>query len=173
MAAERKLDIFRVLEAASTKDVDFYVNLTEQEEKALAPFVVQRWMSGTSSASQVYFINELLNPFVFTLANHKQLLWYLFTACGSGKKQKFSWSPLPGKKNTTKPLATQVVMEYYNYSTREAVDVLSMLTRSTLIGMAEDLGWQPDEISKLKKEVKGEDKTVDAPVNKPSRLIEF
>lgn len=176
MAADRKLDIFRVLAAADVKDRSFFENLTEEEVKAFAPFIVGRWMSGTSSAGQVYFLNELFNPFVFSLGNHKQLLWYLLTVCSSGKKQRYTWNALPGKKNTSKPNAVRVVKEYFKYSTTDATEVLSMLTRGDLLTMAEELGWQPDEISKLKKEVKGDgsdEKETSVPVEKPSRLIEF
>lgn len=172
----RKLDIFRVLAAADGKDRSFYETLTEDEVKAFAPFIVARWMSGTSSARQVYFINELFNPLVFSLGNHKQLLWYLLTICGSGKKQRYTWNALPGKKNTSKPTAVRVVKEYFKYSTTDATEVLSMLTRTDLLTMAEELGWQPDEVSKLKKEVKSDSSNEtkpSTPVEKPSRLIEF
>lgn len=176
MAAERKLDIFRVLDAVNAKDVALFEKLTEDEAKAFVPFVVTRWMSGTSNAGQVYLINEFLNPYVFSLGSHKQLLWYLMTICNVGKKQRYAWNPLPGKKNTSKPTATRVIKEYYNYSTTDAVEVLPMLTREDLLSMAEDLGWQPDEVSKLKKEVKS-NKTDDVPESLPSnktkQLIEF
>lgn len=176
MAAERKLDIFRVLDAVNAKDVEFFSKLTEEEAKALTPFVVARWMSGTSSAGQVYLINEFFNPYVFSLGNHKQLLWYLMTICNIGKKQRYVWNPLPSKKNTSKPTATRVVKEYYHYSTTDAVQVLPMLSRDDLLCMAEELGWQPDEISKLKKEVKSS-KTDDVPETTPTknakRLLEF
>lgn len=176
MAAERKLDIFRVLDAVNAKDITFFEKLTEEEAKAFVPFVVTRWMSGTSSAGQVYLITEFLNPYAFSLGNHKQLLWYLMTICNVGKKQRYVWNPLPGKKNTSKPTATRVIKEYYNYSTTDAVEVLPMLSREDLLSMAEELGWQPDEISKLKKEVKSS-KTDDVPGNtsakKTKQLIEF
>ena len=154
MASERKLDIFRVLEAINDKDIAFIDKLTEEEAKAFVPFVVQRWLSGTSSAKQVYFINELLNPFVFSLQGHKKLLWSLMMVCSPGKQQRYSWAALPSKKNTSKPTAAKVLQEYYGYSAVEAVNVLDMLTRQHLIDMAEELGWQQEDIAKIKKEVK-------------------
>lgn len=167
MSVERKLDIFRVLDAVSTKDVTFFDKLSEEEIKAFVPFVVTRWMSGTSNARQVFFINELINPFVFSLQGHKQLLWYLMTICGSGKPQRYVWNALPNKKNSSKPNAVDVIKAYYGYSTTDAVEVLSMLTRANLIDMAGELGWQPDEIAKIKREVK-EDK--EPPSLSPSTL---
>lgn len=154
MASERKLDIFRVLEAINAKDTAFLDRLTEEEAKAFVPFVVQRWMSGTSSARQVFFINELLNPFVFSLQQHKQLLWNLMMVCSPGKSTRYAWNALPSKKNTSKPTAVKVLQQYYGYSATEAVNVLDMLSRQDLIDMAEELGWQQEDIAKIKKEVK-------------------
>ena len=175
MAADRKLDIFRVLAAADVKDRSFYENLTEDEVKALAPFIVARWMSGTPSAGQVYFINELFNPFVFSLGNHKQLLWYLLTVCSSGKKQRYSWNALPGKKSTSKPNAVRVVKEYFKYSTADAVNALVMLSGTDILDMAEELGWQPDEIAKLKKELKTmtTPERINVPDVSPNSLLDF
>lgn len=151
---ERKLDIFRVLQAADEKNINFYANLTEEEQKEFQPFIVMRWLSGTFSARQVYFINELLNPYAFSLANHKQLLWQLMTISCSGKQQKHFWNKLPGKKETNKPNATKVIMEYYQYSSNDAIEVLPLFTRDDIVELAEQLGWQQEEIAKIKKEIK-------------------
>ena len=175
MATERKLDIFRVLAAADNKDTTFYDKLTVEEEKAFVPLVVARWMSGTSSAKQVYFLNELVNPFVFSLSNHKQLLWDLLTICNVGKKQRYVWNALPGKKNTSKPTAARVVKEYYGYSMSEAVNALPMFTREDLITLAEELGWQSEDIAKIKKEVKASPNLSTQPEAAPdtNNLLEF
>lgn len=174
MASERKLDIFRVLEAINNKDVTFLDRITEEEAKAFVPFVVQRWMSGTSSARQIFFINELLNPFVFSLQQHKKLLWDLMMVCSPNKPQRYSWNALPGKKNTSKPTAVKVLQQYYGYSATEAVNVLDMLTRQDLIDMAEDLGWQQEDIAKIKKEVKETvSETKQTPSKPKKKAIDF
>jgi hypothetical protein len=166
MASERKLDIFRVLEAINDKDETFFNSLTEEEAKAFVPFVVQRWMSGTPTARQVFFINELLNPFVFSLQNHKKLLWDLMLVCSPGKPQRYAWNALPSKKNTSKPTSVKVLQEYYGYSSTDAVNVIDMLSRRSLIEMAEELGWQSEEIAKIKKEVKQDATEQDKPRRK-------
>lgn len=175
MPVNRKLDMFRVLAAADVKDRSFYENLTDDEAKAFVPFVVARWMSGTSYAGQVYFINELFNPFVFSLGNHKQLLWYLLTVCSSGKKQRYSWNALPGKKNTSTPNAVRVVKEYFKYSTSDAQRALALLSGVEILGMAGDLGWQADELTKLKKELKvlNTPEPTNPPVHSVNSLIDF
>jgi hypothetical protein len=146
-----KLDIFRVLKALDEKDVNFFNKLTETEKKAFQPFLVMRWMSGTFDARQVYFINELVNPFVFSLASHKELLWDLLVVCNSGKSRKYTWNKLLAGASS-KPVSTRVVAQHFKYSLKDAGEAVLVLTKNDILDLAADLGIQPDEISKIKKE---------------------
>lgn len=157
MAAERKLDIFRVLNAADGKQEGFYEKLTEEERKEFQPFLVARWMSGTFNASQVVIMNEFMNPYSFSLTNHKQLLWQLLTICNSGKSQRYTWNKLPARRESGRPNAIKAVREYFGYSTREAVDALDVLKRADVINIAEQLGWQSEDIAKIRREIKAGD----------------
>jgi hypothetical protein len=47
-----------------------------------------------------------------------------------------------------------VVMQYYDYGVREAKSVMHLLSADDIIGMAEELGFQKEELAKLKKELK-------------------
>lgn len=154
MATERKLDIFRVLGQADSKHAEFYEKLTDEERKELQPFLVSRWLTGTSDPLQIVLINEFVNPYAFSLTKHKQLLWQLITVANSGRKQRYQWLKLPSKRESGKPNALRVVKEYYTYSTKDAIDALDILTRDQVLEMAEDLGWQPDDIAKVKRELK-------------------
>lgn len=150
----RKLDIFQVLDRISTKDTNFYRNLTEEEQKAFVPLVVMRWLSGTSSARQIFFLNELVNPSVFANHQHKELLFYLMTICGPGKKQRYFWNKTVSKKSTSTPTAVTVIREYFGYNTLEAAEAMKLLSNDNIMFYAEELGTQPDVLSKLKKELK-------------------
>jgi hypothetical protein len=147
-----KLDIFRVLNALNEKDAKFYDNLNDEEQKAFQPFLVMRWMSGTADALQVHLINEIANPYAFALANHKLLMWQLLVACNSGKKHKYNWLKLPSSSNPAKPISVKVVSQYFQYSTAHATDAVKLLSKHDILEFAEELGYQPDEMSKLKKE---------------------
>jgi hypothetical protein len=149
-----KLDIFRVLNALNEKNTGFYSELTEEEQKAFQPFLVMRWMSGTSDARQVYFINEFVNPYTFSLPNHKGLLWQLLVLSNSGRQQRYTWNKLPGSATSPKPASTKVVAEYFKYSTKDAVAALLVLSYQDVVDLAEELGIQPDELAKIKKEFK-------------------
>lgn len=150
-----KLDIFRVLGAANKKNKDFLDTLTPEEVKAFQPFLVMRWMTGTDSARQVFFTNEFVNPFAFSLSgSHKQLLWQLLTIANSGKNQKYEWVKLPAKTTTSKPTSVSVLKRMYHYSTDECNDALKILNVDDILELATDLGLQPDDISKISKEWK-------------------
>lgn len=163
MATERKLDIFKVLNAANARNGEFYAQLSDEERKGFAPSVVTRWMTGTNDARQVYFTNEFLNPYVFSLYKHPQLLWQLLTVCNSGRSQRYVWNKLPSKREVGKSNAIRLICEFYNYSVSDAVDALDILTRDQVLDIAAQMGWQPDEITKLKRELKGSDDGEDKP----------
>lgn len=165
-----RLDIFRVLNAANEKDAEFYSSLTDEEARALQPFLVMRWMSGTQNAKQILFINELVNPYAFTLQTHKQLIWDLLTISNAGKKTRYTWNKLPAKTDPSRPTATRLVMEYYNYSTKDAIEALRILTRDDVLEIADELGWQQDEIAKLKKEIKSDAATNKGKAKQPSTV---
>ena len=149
-----KLDIFRVLGAANKKDRAFISNIDEDEVKALQPFLVMRWMSGTSDARQVYFINEFVNQYAFTLTTHKTLLWQLLTVANSGQNQKYQWLKLPARSTSSKPVSVDAIKRMYKYNTSDANDALKLLDVDDVLDIAADVGMQPDEISKIVKEWK-------------------
>jgi len=155
MATERKLDLFKTLGNISKKNIDYFKTLSDEEKKDFIPFVVARWLSGTSNPRQIYFLNVVVNPFTFVLGQqHKELLYYLMTACATGKSQKYFWNKLPSKTTTAKPNAVRVVADYFDYSMRHAVEAIKVLTVDDVLRYAGDLGRQPEEIAKIKREFK-------------------
>jgi hypothetical protein len=170
---KKKLDVFRVLKAADAKNASFFGTLTEDEKKELQPFLVMRWMSGSGNAAQVYLINEFVNPYAFSLTNHKELLWQLLTVANVGKNQRYVWNKLPGKQSSSRPTAVKVVAQYYGYNTKEAQKVLDVLTREDVVELAEELGFQPDDITKLKRELKDSKAGTTKPKVKIDDLMQF
>lgn len=152
MTTER-VDIFELLGKIDTKQPDLFSSYTEEEQKTIAPYVIMRWLSGISSARQIIFINELVNPYVFTLGKDKDLLLKLLSICTNGRQQRYKWVK-QAKKEPSFPLATKLVKEYFGYNTKHAKDALPILTNDDMIGFAEELGYQPEDIKKLKVEMK-------------------
>jgi len=151
--SDRKLNVFEVLKHINMKDVEYYTTLTEEQQQEFVPVVVQRWLSGTTDARQIVFLNEFLNSYVFTLQNHPKLLYQLMTVCSSGGRQRNNWLVSNSKVQTYKQ-SIQVISEYQQISTVEAEDVIDLFTTTQILEMAELLGYQPVEIKKLTDELK-------------------
>lgn len=151
---ERKLDIFQLLNGLSKGDVSVYHSLSDQEKKEVLPLIVMRWMSGTIDERQIVFLNELVNPFVFPFYKHKDLLVDLLAVCGPGTSRRYTWNKALSKKKSAHPKAVEVIKQYFHYNTVGANEALGILSADDIVDYAQQLGWQPDDISKLKKELK-------------------
>lgn len=150
--ADHKVDIFGLLDKLSLGDKDVLSSYTEEEQKTISPLVIMRWLSCTSDPRQIVFLNALVNHQIFAIPKHPGLLFKLMACCTNKQKTRYTWL---GQKKTggTKKLSVQVIQTYYNYSSREAVQYLKILTKEDLIGMAEQLGWDKSELTKLKREL--------------------
>ena len=147
-----KLDIFKLLgDINSPKAGDIYEKLSDDERKGFAPLVVMRWMSGTSDERQIILLNEFVNPYVFSLGKHPHLLMQLLQVASSKTSKRYAWLGIKSKKKQVE--AYRVIQEYFELSTRET-KTYSLPPAEELLKMAEELGWQKDEISKLQKELK-------------------
>jgi len=156
MTAQKKykVDIFRLLGSLSKRSTHAYDELTADEKKTVQPLILMRWMSGTSDARQVYFLNELVNPFVFPFYKHNELLVKLLSICGPGQPRRYKWVKASSKKSTKLPESTKVVQEVFGYNKTDAVDALRILSDNDILSYATSLGRQDDEIKVIKKELK-------------------
>lgn len=148
-----KLDLFGTLGKISKKHVGLYQELSADERKQLHPLVVMRWLTGDNDPTKIILLNEFVNPHVFPLAKHPQLLVDLMTVCMDGHPARYRWIKAE-KKKVKFPIIFEVIKTYYNYSTREAKMALPALTNDAILQHAMDIGTQPDDIKKLKKEMK-------------------
>jgi hypothetical protein len=159
MTTKHKYNLFEVLAKASTKNAEYYDNLPEDQQKQIQPLLIQRWMSGTDSAKQVFLINEIVNPFVFSLYKHPKLLWKLLTITAPGNSKKYKWMSQKSEAGTKKPTSTAVVAEYYGYNSRHARDAVNLMTYDQVVELASSLGYQQDTITKIKKELDANGRT--------------
>lgn len=148
---KNKLNIFEALNKISTKDAHYYARLSVEHQKAFQPYVIQRWLSGTKDSGQIVFLNEVVNPYVFSLYEHKHLLYQLSTVCTDGTPKKYNWiKPHKASKN---PLTIEVVCQYFCYGVKEAKDLIPILSKQQIIDYGEQLGYDKEKITKLKKEL--------------------
>lgn len=127
----------------------WYDRLSDDGKKAAAPFVIMRWLSGTSDPAQIVRLNTFVNPYAFALGQEKALLFKLLAAATTHKPKRYYWLKGPGV--TSNKLSLEVVKQYYGWSTREAQ--LQSFEAPDLVTMAEELGWDADQLKKLKKEL--------------------
>jgi hypothetical protein len=148
-----KLDIFDLLgKLNNPKSGDIYSKLSDEEKKGFAPLVVMRWMSGTSDEQQIMLINEFANPSIFALGKHPHLLMQLLQASSSKTNKRYQWLGIKSKKKNVEAL--RAVQEYYCMSIRETKGLNPFPSQDEVLRMAESLGWQKEEITKLQKEYK-------------------
>lgn len=142
-------DLFAGLDRLTAGDMTWYDKLSDAGKKAAAPFVMMRWLAGTSDPAQIVRLNTFVNPYAFSLGQEKALLFKLMAASTTHKPKRYYWLKAPG--GTTNRLSLEVVKQYYGWSTREAA--LQPFEAAELVTMAEELGWDNDQLKKLKKEL--------------------
>ena len=150
--ADHKLEIGRVLKALDQKNISFFDSLDETEKKAFQPLIVARMLSGTASKRQVMMLNQVVNPYIFKLTNHKGLLCKLMTICTSGEVQRYDWMK-PQLKSSSFPISVKVIQQYWSCNSVEAERSRLVLSTDDLLEAADELGWQDDDLNKLRKEL--------------------
>ena len=150
--AEYKVDIFDVLNRISCGEKDIWEKFSDEERKAISPLIVMRWLSGTSNQRQIVYLNTLVNHLIFVLAKHQDLLFKLMASCTDKRPARYQWIGQK-KAGPSKKLTIKAIQQYYGYSQREANSVAHLLVKDDIIQMSESLGWEKDEITKLKKEL--------------------
>jgi hypothetical protein len=151
----KQVDIFDVLKNID-KNIDknglkFFNQLTQQEKGSVHPLVVMRWMSGCNSKDQILLLNSLVNPFVYKLHKHSDLLIKNLMVCSTGEK-RYQWLKRSGKVPKF-PKTTNILCDHFNASIEEVQNYLKMTKTESIIECIDDLGLQSDEMKEIKKEL--------------------
>ena len=148
------LDIFKLLtQLNSPMSGDIYKSLTREEQNSFSALVVMRWLSGTDNEAQILALNDFANKAIFPLGKHPHLLMQLLQACSPKTNGRSTWIGIKGGSKKTQ-IRNQVVMEFFDFSINEVRAMTVFPTDEEIIGMAEEIGFQDDEMKKLKKEIK-------------------
>ena len=146
-----KLDVFECLRQIDAKNIEFYDKLPTTSQKGFYPVVVTRWVYGSPHNLQIMLLNEAVNPYMFVLGKHPGLLFKLLTTT-TVAKTKYKWKAK--HQETSRPVSIKIIADYYNISKREAKLHLNNFTVDDLTEMCNDMGYQIEEIKKLKLEFK-------------------
>ena len=158
-------DLFAGLTSLGRKDREWFDKLSADGQKAAAPFVIMRWLTGTSDEAQIVRLNTFVNPYVFSGALDKSALFKTIAASCTGKTFRYGWLKGPGAK--AKRATLDVISQFYGVSQREASTY--SIDNDSLIAMAEELGWDKDEITKLTKELDVGSGTAEKSSRKPAK----
>lgn len=150
-----KVDIFDAISRIDgPRNYQLWNTWSTEEQGGISPLIIMRWMSGTSDKIQIIKLNEFVNPYVFSLANHQELMVQLLHVASSHQPRRYYWQAVKGAADPKKE-RKKVMMEYYGWSTREMSQITVFPTDEDIVKMAEELGWQTEDVAKLKKEMKG------------------
>lgn len=153
-----KITIFDILGRIDTKDTHFYDDLPEKVQKAEHPLVLMKWMAGTSDPLKTMMLNEIINPYVFSLHKHKPLVMKLLTICANGNRTRYKWTKLKKGSTAKFPVLTDVIKQTFDYNTTKAVEALPLITDDQLLTFCDQLGFQKDELKNVKKEIRQRNK---------------
>lgn len=86
-----KIPLNAILHALDAKDYGFYDQLTPEQQKSVAPFLLNRYMSivkGSNDLAAYYLMatNQRVNTQYFELAKHPKLVWQLLCTVSPGKQ---------------------------------------------------------------------------------------
>lgn len=151
---EYKFDLFKYLPEFEKGNLDIWDNLSDDERKGFSPLIVMQWLSATSDSIRLQKLTKIVNNVVFnpTISKHKQLLAMLLAITSKGRSAKRKFISMPKSKGRNKSI--DVLTQYFGYSTREASMYLDKANIEWLVELAEDLGWEKDDINLLEKEWK-------------------
>lgn len=126
-----KLDINRELRAVDSRNYDFYSDLTDEEKKAFSPYILMRYTSNVKLDRDIqeWFIettNEFVNKHHWVLSKeHKELLWKLFAATGTGINCYHPYLAAGKKRKTNK--IENLLAEIYPAKKLEDIKLLASM----------------------------------------------
>jgi len=132
-----KLDIRNEMAQFDKKNRDFYDELSEDEKKKFAPFLMIRWgssVSGSTDLQHFYLIatNERLNKKFFSIPgsaerNHKKLQWLVSTTVSPDIGiQRHNWISTKKKEPGAGTIKKQL-MELYPHMKDDEIELMSQL----------------------------------------------
>ena len=130
-----KLSIANEMRMFDHKVRDFYDELTEEERKKFAPFLMIRWGSaveGSRDLQEFYVIstNERLNKNFFNInsTRHRKLQWLMATTVSPGLgSMRHNWIA-PKKKEAGAGTMKKQLAELFPHYKSDEIDVLAAIT---------------------------------------------
>lgn len=142
----RKNDIFNILSKIDVGDISAYDSI----EKEFSPFMAMKWMASCKDPQRILATNQLLNLCVFNLHREKKLLYFLACCISDGERKRYNWIKRYKNVDTTK---ANLISEFFSITEKEAKTGLWKYATEDYLEMAQELGYNNDEIKKIKKKI--------------------
>jgi hypothetical protein len=151
-----KLNIANEMLQFDKKNRNFYDELTDEERKKFAPFLMIRWGSDVQGSAelQAYYLmstNERLNKNFFDISStqHKKFQWLLATTVSPDMgKQYHKWLAAK-KKETANNKAEKFLAELFPTARADEIKLLAQLnSKDDLKQLARSNGWTDEQIKK-------------------------
>jgi hypothetical protein len=148
------LNIFNELKQIDNKNYDFFDSLDENQQKAMAPYVIMKWganVIGSSDLQSYYIIaaNIYANENMFDLYRHKKLQYLM--CCAMTPKigfVKHYWMN-GSNKQKKEPIVSFIEERFPDLNNEEIKILLQDKTREELKEWLQQYGLQNQDISKL------------------------
>ena len=140
------LPLNKVLGALDRKDRKFWDKCTPEQQKKIAPFLLNRYMSIVKGSAELhaYYLmatNQRVNVNYFALNKHPKLVWQLLCTVSPGMGNQFhQWIGNKKKKSNTSDIRKQLAVLYPNYKEDELDLLTSMTTAKELKELAQASG---------------------------------
>lgn len=161
MAKSFKVDIFKTLTAIDRNNRDYYNNLSDEEKKGIALVVAMRWASAVESDEKQYplIANMVANIGFHDLYKHPELQWLCLSLIGDGKPRRHKWIKSSKKTNIKSPKLYDLLRKKYPLASIGELEMMNeILTIDDIKSVAEDYGYQDQDIKDLVKEIKANEK---------------
>lgn len=150
-----KLDIKPVLMAIDNRTKGFWEKLSDDDKKAIEPFLLMIFTSSVKTNSydiEHYYLNltnEFVNKHFNIVRHHPELQFKLIQCVGLGSKQYHPWLTPSKKKRKTSNLLKWLEEMYPTYNDEELELLLTLNSKDDLKNLAEDMGLDKKEIKDI------------------------
>jgi chlorite dismutase len=150
-----KLSINNEMAQLDTKNRGFYDELTEEERKKFATYLMLRYaasVEGNADLQEWYLraTNERVNLNFFDLGKHPKLQWLLCTTVSPAMgRQRHYWQASKKKEGTSNSKSVKFLTKLYPYMKQDEIELLAELNDvKELKALAKSMGMPDNEIKK-------------------------
>lgn len=150
-----KLELKDILGALDCGAKEVWDELTDEQRKQIAFFLLNRYMSSVRSSNRevqehfVLTVNEYFNKNFFNLNKHPKLLWQLLCMCSHENKKIMYHEWIGFKKKTGNNKRTKFLLEIYPNKKQDEIEMIdAMITDKEFKDLCRKHGMEESEIAK-------------------------